>query len=142
MNWKKLLIAFGVVFVVGQVIMFIVHGMILDPTYKRLADIFRPRAEMDSLMWVGIVTSLIYSFFFVYIFARGYEGKGIGEGVRFGLIIGCFWTIPSVYGQYMVYSLPYSLILQWVLYDFVTIVIMGILAALIYKPLEAQTKSA
>ena len=142
MNWKKLLIAFIVVFVVGQIVSFIIHGVILDPTYKRLAELFRPEAEMMSKMWIGILTSLIFTFFFVYIFARGYEGNGIMEGVRFGLIIGCFWTIPSVYGQYMVYELPYYLVLQWLLYDFGTIVIMGILAALMYKPLEAEVKSA
>jgi hypothetical protein len=142
MNWKKMLITFGVVFVVGQVIMFIVHGVILDPTYQSLAELFRPKVEMDNLWWVGMVTALFFAFFFVYIFARGYEGKGVMEGVRFGLIIGGFWTIPSVYGQYMVYSLPYSLIIQWVLYDIVALVIMGILAAFIYKPIEAEAKAA
>ena len=141
MNWKKLLITFGVVFVVSQVIMYIVHGVILDPTYKSLAELFRPRAEMDNLWWVGLITALLFSFFFVYIFARGYEGKGVMEGVRFGLIIGGFWTIPNVYGQYMVYTLPYSLIIQWVLYNIVTLVIAGILAALIYKPAEAEVKA-
>lgn len=142
MNWKKLLITFGVVFVVSQVIMFIVHGVILEPTYKSLAELFRPEAEMNNLWWVGMITALFFSFFFVYIFACGYEGKGAMEGVRFGLIIGGFWTIPSIYGQYMVYSLPYSLIIQWVLYDIVTLVIVGILAALIYKPAEAEVKAA
>ncbi len=42
----------------------------------------------------------------------------------------------------MVYELPYYLVLQWLLYDFGTIVIMGILAALMYKPLEAEVKKA
>jgi hypothetical protein len=142
MNWKKLFIAFIVIFIVGQVLMLIIHGLILDPIYERLAELFRPEEDMMSKMWIGYVTSLIFSFFFVYIFARGYEGKGIMEGVRFGLIIGCFWTIPSVYGQYMVYELPYYLVLQWLLYDFATLVILGILAALIYKPLEAEAKTA
>ena len=54
MNWKKLLIAFVVVFVVGQIVSFIIHGVILDPTYKRLAELFRPEAEMMSMRWVFI----------------------------------------------------------------------------------------
>lgn len=142
MNWKKLLIAFVVIFVVMQLLSWIVHELILETNYEELTEVFRPEAEMMSKMWIGFVTSLIFSFFFVYIFARGYEGKGIAEGVRYGLIIGCFWTIPSAYGQYMVYPLPYYLVLQWVLYDFAILVIMGILAAVLYKPLSAQAKSA
>ena len=138
MNWKKLLIAFVVVLIVGQILSYIIHGVILDPTYKALADVFRPQADMMSKMWIGVITAIIFTFFFVYIFAKGYEGKGIMEGVRFRLIITCFWSIPSMYGQYMVYELPYYLVLQWVLYDLLVLVICGILAAVIYKPLEIK----
>ncbi len=142
MNWKKLFITFLIVFVVSQVLSYIIHGIILDPTYKRLADLFRPEADMMSMMWVGFVTAILFTFFFVYIFARGYEGKGIMEGVRFGLIIVGFWTIPSIYGQYMVYELPYYLVLQWLLYDLLIMVVLGIVAALIYKPLGTPAESA
>jgi multisubunit Na+/H+ antiporter MnhC subunit len=93
---------------------------------------------MERLMWVQFVTAAFFTFFFIYIFVRGYQDRGIMEGVRFGLIIWAFISIPSIYGQYMVYPLPYSLILQWLVYDLVTLVIMGILVSLLYKPLDTK----
>ena len=100
MNWKKFFIAFIVIFVVGLILGFVVHVVLLGPTYEELSNIWR--TDMDRLMWIQWVTALFYSFFFVYIFARGYEGRGIMEGIRFGLIIWGFFTIPSIYNQYMV----------------------------------------
>jgi hypothetical protein len=132
MNWKKLLIAFVVVFVVMQILSFIIHELILGASYQELSDLWRP--DMDSKMWIMWITGPVFAFFFVFIFVRGFENKGVLEGVRYGLIIACFCSIPQIYGQYMVYDLPYMLVLQWVIYDFITLVIMGIAAALVYKP--------
>ena len=134
MNWKKLLIAFAVAFVVSMIYNFVVHEMILSATYQELQHLWRP--DMDSKMWIGIVTGLIYVFFFVYIFVRGYENRGILEGVRYGLVIWAFVCIPAYYGQYMIYDLPYSLVLKWVIFELISMVLMGIVVALIYRPDE------
>jgi hypothetical protein len=136
MNWKKLLIAFGVIYVVAAVLGFLIHGVLLMETYESLASIWRP--DMESLMWIQWVTGLFFCFFFVFVFAKGYEGKGIIEGVRYGLIIWAFFAIPNIYGQYMVYPLPYSLVLKWLFSELISLVIYGVLAAVIYKPLEAK----
>ena len=136
MNWKKLLLAFIAVYVVGSVYGYVVHGVILDETYQALSEIWRP--DMDSLMWVQMVTALFFCFFFVYVFAKGYEGKGIMEGVRFGLVIWAFFAIPSIYGQYMIYPLPYSLVLKWLFSELIALVLYGIITALIYKPLGTK----
>lgn len=140
MNWKKLLIAFIVIYVAGGIFNFIVHGILLSGTYQELAHLWRP--DMDKYMWIQWITPIFLSFFFVYIFAKGYEGKGILEGVRFGLVIWGFLSIPSIYGQFMVYPLPYSLILAWVFSDLIILVILGILVAVIYKPLPEKAKMA
>jgi hypothetical protein len=109
-------------------------------TYEALSSIWRP--DMDRLMWLQFVTPIFLSFFFVYIFAKGYEGKGVMEGLRYGLIIWGFLSIPSIYGQYMVYPIPYSLVLKWLVSDLVILVILGITVSLAYKPLEKKTKEA
>ena len=140
MNWKKLLIAFIVIYVVGIVLYIIINFVLLNATYKELADIWRP--DMDKYMWIQWITPIFVSFFFVYIFAKGYEGRGILEGVRYGLIIWAFLSIPSNYGQFMVYPLPYHLIVKWVIADLFVLVILGILAAVIYKPLPGKAKTA
>ena len=132
MNWKKLLTAFAAVFVLSMAYNYVVHEMILSSTYQQLAHLWRP--DMASKMWIGQVTMLIYVFFFVYIFVRGYENKGIMEGLRYGLVIWGFVCIPGYYGQYMIYDLPYSLVFKWAMFELVLMVLMGIITALIYKP--------
>ncbi len=136
MNWSKFFIAFVVIYVVGGILNYLIHSVLLMETYEGLSQIWRP--DMDRLMWLQWVIPLFLIFFFIYIFARGYEGRGIMEGVRYGLIIWAFMSIPTIYGQYMVYPLPYSLVWKWLLGDLVLFLVYGILAAVIYKPVGAK----
>ena len=138
MNWKNFFITFIVLYILGFALNFVIHGVILAATYNSLNDVWRP--DMDRLMWVQAVTALFLTFFFIYIFARGREGKGIMEGLRYGLIIWGFMSIPSIYGQYMAYPLPYSLVLKWLVADLVVMVILGITVSLLYKPGDNKVK--
>ncbi len=138
MNWKNFFIAFIVIYIVGGLLNFLIHGVLLMETYESLSEIWRP--DMDRLMWLQWITPLFSTFFFIYIFAKGREGKGILEGLRYGLIIWAFMSIPMIYGQYMVYPLPYSLVLQWLFSDLFVLVILGILVSLLYKPTEKKAE--
>ena len=133
-DWKKLPIAFVAVLVVGQVSNFLVHGQWLAPTYQSLASVWRPEADMESKMWIMFVTGAVFAFFFCYVFARGYEGKGLAEGARYGAIIGLFFGVPQAYDSYVIYPIPYSLALKWFVSGLVVCVLMGIVAAAVYKP--------
>jgi hypothetical protein len=136
-DWKQLLIAFVAVYVVGQVLGYLIHQVWLAPTYASLASVWRPEAALQSKMWIMFVTSAFFSFFFCYVFARGYEGKGLAEGVRYGLIIGLFFGVSNAYDQYVVYPIPYSLALKWFLSSLAYCIVVGIVAAAIYKPTKA-----
>ena len=136
-DWKKLLIAFVAVYVVGQIMGYLIHQVWLMPTYAALASVWRPGPEMASKMWIMLVTAATWSFFFCYVFARGYEGKGLAEGVRYGAIIGLFFGISSAYNQYVVYPIPGSLALKWFLSGLAFCVVQGIVAAALYKPARA-----
>ena len=140
MNWKKILIAFIVVYIVGMIYNYLVHGMLLAGSYQALDSVWRPQADMQKLMWVNFITGTFISFFLVYIFVKGYEGRGIMEGVRYGIVMWAFVSIPMSFGQYMVYPLPYSLIWKWLISDLIIFVITGVILALIYKPLEVANK--
>jgi len=136
-DWKKLLIAFVAVYVAGQAMGYLIHQVWLAPTYASLASVWRPEAEMMSKMWIMFVTSAFWSFFFCYVFARGYEGKGLAEGARYGAIIGLFFGISQSYDSYVIYPIPYSLALKWFLSGLAFCVVQGIVAAALYKPAKA-----
>ena len=138
MNWKNFFITFVVLYILGGLLNFLIHGVLLMETYQSLSEVWRP--DMDRLMWLQWVTPLFYTFFFIYVFSKGREGKGLMEGLRYGLIMWAFLSIPSIYGQYMVYPLPYSLVLKWLVSDLVVLAIMGIAVSLLYKPAEEKAK--
>jgi len=136
-DWRRLLIAFVAIYVLLQVCNYLVHGLWLAPTYASLAEVWRPTAEMQSKIWIIFVTDAFWSFFFCYIFARGYEGKGHVEGARYGAIVGLFFAMSQSYNSYVIFPIPYSLALKWFLSGLATSVVLGIVAAAIYRPSKA-----
>ena len=134
MDKKKFAISFVAVYVVYQFLNYLIHGVWLSATYAMLADTWRP--DIDSKLWILFITSAVWCLFFCYIYVRGCEGKGIVEGVRYGVIMGLFFGIPHFYDQYALYPVPYMLALKWFLSWMVVTIICGIVVALIYKPAE------
>jgi hypothetical protein len=132
MNKKNYIFTSLIVFVVFQALNYVIHGLILMKTYQSLGNIFR--ADMMQKVWITYVTSLILSFLFVYIFSKGYEGRGIAEGARYGLLIGLLMNVVGMFNQYAVYQIPLIVIVQWFIYGVVQFVISGIVAAALYKP--------
>jgi len=137
MNNKKWIITSVVVFVAAQILEFIIHYLILGGAYEATSHIWRPEEEMNQMMWMMWLTGLIWAFLFVYIFAKGYEGRGVMEGVRFGLIIGVFYSFPMSLGNYVTIPIPFSLALNWFIFGVIEITILGVLAAVLYKPVTA-----
>jgi hypothetical protein len=134
---KKLLYGFLAVFITLEVLDFLVHGLLLKSTYESLSALWRP--DMMSKMWVIHLVTLIGSFFFAFIFSKGYENKGIGEGLRYGFYIGVWMSVGMAYGTYSMIAIPYSLALQWFIYGVIEYVIAGAVLAMVFgsKPKEA-----
>ena len=139
MNRKKFWISFIVIFIVYEITNFIVHGLILGPTYvsEGVKEVFRPQEVLQSTQWVRLFTELVWAFFFTFIFIKGYENKGLLEGVKYGIYIGLFYSFVWAYQSYWMYPLPYSLMFQWFIFGLIQCVILGVVAALIYKPKTA-----
>jgi len=142
MHTKKFWITFVVVFVVMEVLNFLVHGVILAGTYaaEPLKSIFRPHEQMESMMWIMWLMDLVYTYFFCFFFAKGYENKGIGEGLRYGLYIGLFFNLVFAYSSYAIYPLPYGIVLQWFIYGLIISLIMGVVASFTFKPAVAASE--
>lgn len=134
MNVKRYFAATLAVFIVSVALGYLVHGVILQSTYASIQGVWRP--DVLSKMWINSVNYFILSFVFVYLFVKGYEGRGIMEGVRFGLLMGLIFAIPAAYGTYVIVPIPYYLALEWFLYGMAQTLILGIVAAAIYRPAE------
>ena len=131
MNIKRFMIASIAVFIVIQAIDWLVHGVLLSRWYAEFKNVWR--ADMMDLMWVMVLGALFFSFMFVFIFTKGYEGKGIMEGARYGLLIGLLMYVSGMLGQYAMYPIPLGMALIWIAYGIVEMVIAGMAAAAIYR---------
>lgn len=142
MNTKRLIFAVIAVLIVLEATNYLINGLILASTYSQesIAKIFRPMEEMNKLMWRIWIADVVWSFFFVFIFVKGYQNKGIMEGVRYGIYIGLFMNFMAVVAQNVIYPLPYTLALQWFIYGLIQCIIFGVIAALVYKPAEVKTQ--
>ncbi len=141
MNVKRFWISFVAIFIVLEIISYLVHVVLLGATYQSegIKEVFRTMEEADSRMWIMWVTDLIWVYFFTFFFVKGYENKGIMEGVRYGVYMGIFVSLVFSYQNYVVLPIPYSLALQWFIYGFIISVILGVIAALIYSPAVAES---
>jgi hypothetical protein len=133
MNIKKWLIASVVVFIVYSATMFLIHNVLLMNAYQDTANIWRAMEDMQSKMWLMYIGNLIFSFLFVLIFSLGYEGKGVVEGFRYGVLFGAIYVIPGSLGNYAVSPISFQLALSWIIYGLLQITLCGIVAALIYR---------
>ncbi len=119
------------VFIVLVVTSFLVNGVLLGSMYTSMQGIWR--SDMNSLMWIYYVLNAVDAFFFTFIFSKGYEKKGIMEGVRYGFYIGVWLSMGMAYGTYAMIAIPYSLALQWFLYGIAEYVIAGVVLSLVFK---------
>jgi len=132
MNIRKFLLASLAVFVTLQVLDFVIHNFILGSVYQSIENVWRP--EMADKMWVMTLMGAVFSLLFVFIYSKGYEGKGVVEGIKYGLIIGLVVHFVGSFNQYVVYPIPYGLTWQWIIYGLVELMIAGAVTALIYRP--------
>ncbi|MBB64715.1 MAG: hypothetical protein CMO81_06590 [Waddliaceae bacterium] len=85
---KKILISTAIVFVFLFVFDWLLHGFLMMEMYQETAHIWRSKEAIVDLVWFTWVFQLALAFFFSYLFDKGYESKGLGEGVRFGFYMG------------------------------------------------------
>lgn len=133
---RKLLLGWLAVFVAITACDYVIHNLILGSTYAQIKEVFRP--DMMDKMWIISLVTVIVSFFFVLIFSKGYEGKGIVEGLRYGFYAGMMLSTGMAYGSYATYAIPYHLAMSWFIYGLAEYLIAGVVVALVYGKPEAK----
>jgi hypothetical protein len=137
---KKLLIGFVAVFVTLEVLDAVIHGVILMGTYMAMQNVWR--SDMMAKMWILHVVKIITAFFFTLIFSKGYENKGILEGVRYGVYIGAIIAAGFALGSYASFPIPHMLAIEWFFLTLVEYVIAGVVVAQVYGRKESPAPQA
>lgn len=136
MNWKRFWLVAILVYVALMITDIIVHGHILMGVYQAAdaSGAFRQAQDSNRFMWVYFVTGAVFSFFFSFFFVKGYESKGLLEGIRFGIYVALFYYFTANFDAFVIYPIPYRLVWYRIIWGGVQMIILGIIAALVYKP--------
>lgn len=135
MNVKRWLMASVAALVAIFIFEAVVHGVLLADIYRQTASVWRPEAEMKSTMWAMWLSFLIFAPLLALIYARGYEhGKsGVGQGFRFGAIVGTMLGATNALGWYGVLPIPGVLAAYWFAAIVVESILAGVLIGAIYR---------
>jgi len=106
------------------------HDHFLAKYYMAQPQLWRPHGQ--AIMPAIFLALLIFPFVLSFIFVKGYEGKGLPEGVRFGLVMGLLF-VPTHLIWYAVQPLQETLVAFWIIGGFVEMILLGIINAAIYK---------
>jgi len=109
---------------------FVFHSKLLEGMYEATMNLWLPEAEMR---WPFLFAShFLFSIFVVWLFTRHYEAKGICEGTRYGLWIGLILgSLPIAAYSYM--PIPLTMVIAWVIGEFLKGLGSGIVASLVYR---------
>ena len=138
MNYSRLALAAlgGTVasFAFGFLVLWLVPALINEA--HKYPAVFRPKETMMAVMPIGLIATFLAILVVAVIFAMMHQGgSGIMEGARFGVLIGIFVVCAFVLHNYVNLNIGLKLALGQAVAYFVQWTIVGIVIALIYKPL-------
>jgi hypothetical protein len=134
MNIKRYVVVAIVVWVALFILEYILHGVVLTGFYRDIEHTLRPANSMPAFFAWVLLGEVILAFGFCYIFVKGYENRGIAEGVRYGLLIGITFGVSTTLINYAVHPIPGGMAVALIVGYAVEMGILGIIAAAIYKP--------
>jgi hypothetical protein len=137
MNKKKYWLAAMAVFIIARsLVAFLFFGVIFDSVYDQ--PINGMREEGKELFGPAFAVTFLWSLAFVYIFAKGFENKGLKEGLRFGLLTWVFYFLPMIVCYWAYFELPVDWLVASLTSGFAESLVAGLSVALIYKPKEVK----
>jgi hypothetical protein len=124
--------------VMSLVLGFVVHGWLLAPDYKALGALFRSEDQQMGFFGFMIAAHVLIGAGFTWIYRMGREQKPfLGQGVRFGLAVAVMSWIPTYLIYYAVQPIPGNVVAKQIIFDTITVVLMGIACAWINQDKRA-----
>lgn len=134
---KKFLIGTIAVFVVWEVLDFLMHGVILMDSYEATSSLWRPEMSTGLLL----IVTLIAAAAFTYIYSDLIGNKSVATGLKYGLVWGIGAGVSFAYGSYAVMPIPYGMALTWFLGTIVEGLAAGYVLGMIVKPETAPAEA-
>ena len=108
------------------------HVVLMHDLYSNTASLWRKEDEMQGYFHWAVIVQLLFAFVVTLLYGRYAAGKGLDEGIRFGLYIGLVLGIMC-FGMYAYMPIPLSMALAWLVGDIIKGIGIGVLLSLTYK---------
>lgn len=132
---KKIVTASVVVLALFLVMDYVLHGILLRGLYAETAHLWRAPEALGHLAWIIWVVDALMAVLMSWLFAKGWEtGKSwLGQGIRFGLVVGLLFSLPMGFSMYAMMPVPFSLGLGWFAGALAEFVIASIAMAWVFR---------
>ncbi len=119
---------------------FLFHGILLQADYAQLGPIMRTLDDQQAHLPFMLVSHLIKGFAFAWVYTKGVTpgAPALTQGFKFGFATCFLVTIPLYLVYYAVEPMPGMLVGKQIAFDSLTMILMGVVVALIIKPAEAK----
>ncbi|MCR6662724.1 MAG: DUF1761 family protein [Luteimonas sp.] len=128
---KRFWVCGVVMFFAAMLLSFIVHALLLGADYEALGAMYRDAdGGRQHFPWILLAHALL-GFAMTWVFAHGFASTEptLRQGLRFGLAMALFSTIPGYLIQYAVQPLPPMLVAKQVLFGTLSMLVLGALLA-------------
>ena len=131
MNAKRFFLAAIAASVLFAVLQYIGPNIYIQPEYEETKVLWRSKQEVN--LPLVLLADVIYGFLFTFIFAKGYQARGMAEGLRFGIYATWFVVVPQVLFHYAFQPLPSMLAARWLAIGLGENMALGAVVAVIYR---------
>jgi len=128
---KRTFAAIALAFIAWSVLDFVLHGVLLKPTYEATASLWRPMDQMNMPL-MSLVTLVVVSCF-VLIYQFFVKEKSLSTGIRYGVLLGLATGISMGLGSYVYTPIPMSLALSWMFGNWVEVIAVGAIAGFVIR---------
>lgn len=135
MNIKSIGVTALALFAVLFVGEYLIHEVWLKGAYQATASLWRPVETMKSYMGFMLLGYAFYTPVLTILFSKGFNKRNsrIGQGFRFGLLIGLLQAPYSALIWYSVLPIPATLAASWFCGNLGLSIVLGIVAGLTYR---------
>ncbi|MGH9413051.1 MAG: hypothetical protein ACRD0Y_04855 [Terriglobales bacterium] len=125
---------FGKIWIAVAVILFVLEGVghwLIRGTLAT-SELMPWRSRPDAVGWgLLVAVSITFGLAYTYVFLQGYRGRGIGEGIRFGLWLTLLLSVTFHVAGMVMLPVRISATVEMIIIDLVCYVVAGIAAAAI-----------
>jgi len=130
MNWKRFMSCMAIVFVAQAVVAGTLFALVVNPLFEKQA-FFRAQGQERFLPYLA--SRILFVGLFTYIFARTCRRSGWTEGLRYGILIWLFYSIPMTIGFWAFITMPDGLAVAWIAVGLAEYAVSGSLLGLLYR---------